>query len=46
VLAMIGDGRVALGPFLEHAPMSRINDFLGDLAAHRLERRMVLDPRQ
>ena len=46
VLAMIADGRVALRPFLEHAPMSRINQLLDDLAHHRLERRMVLDPRQ
>jgi 6-hydroxycyclohex-1-ene-1-carbonyl-CoA dehydrogenase len=46
VLAMIADGRVKLGPFLEHAPMSHINRLLDDLAHHRLERRMVLDPRQ
>lgn len=46
VLAMIADGRVQLRPFLEHAPMSHINQLLDDLAHHRLERRMVLDPRQ
>jgi 6-hydroxycyclohex-1-ene-1-carbonyl-CoA dehydrogenase len=45
VLEMIADGRVALKPFVEYAPMSRLNDLLDGLARHRLERRMVLDPR-
>jgi 6-hydroxycyclohex-1-ene-1-carbonyl-CoA dehydrogenase len=45
VLELIADGRVVLEPFIEYAPMSRINDLLDALAHHRLERRMVLDPR-
>jgi 6-hydroxycyclohex-1-ene-1-carbonyl-CoA dehydrogenase len=45
VLKLIAEGRVVLTPFLEHAPMSRINELLDALAHHRLERRMVLDPR-
>jgi 6-hydroxycyclohex-1-ene-1-carbonyl-CoA dehydrogenase len=46
VLELIAERRVILGPFIDHAPMSRINQLLDDLAHHRLERRMVLDPRQ
>ncbi len=46
VLRLIADGRVVLEPFVEHAPMSSINDLLDALAHHRLERRMVLDPRR
>ncbi len=45
VLRLVTERRVVLEPFLEHAPMSRLNDLLDDLAHHRLERRMVLDPR-
>ena len=45
VLRLIAGGRVTLKPFVEYAPMSRINELLGALAEHRLERRMVLDPR-
>ena len=45
VLRLIAEGKVTLKPFIEYAPMSRINDLLGALAEHRLERRMVLDPR-
>lgn len=45
VLDLIADGRVVLKPFIDYAPMSRINDLLDALAHHRLERRMVLDPR-
>jgi 6-hydroxycyclohex-1-ene-1-carbonyl-CoA dehydrogenase len=44
VLRMVYDGRVALGPFVERAPMSRINTLLEDMANHRLARRMILDP--
>jgi hypothetical protein len=25
--------------------MSKVNDYLADMAAHKLERRMVMDPR-
>jgi 6-hydroxycyclohex-1-ene-1-carbonyl-CoA dehydrogenase len=45
VLQLIAGGQVALKPFVEYAPMSRINELLDALAHHRLERRMVLDPR-
>lgn len=45
VLRMIYAGEVALGPFVEHAPMSRINEFLDDMAHHRLARRVIFDPR-
>jgi 6-hydroxycyclohex-1-ene-1-carbonyl-CoA dehydrogenase len=45
VLDLIAEGRVVLEPFLERAPMSRLNDLLDDMAHHRLTRRMVLDPR-
>jgi 6-hydroxycyclohex-1-ene-1-carbonyl-CoA dehydrogenase len=44
-LRLIYDGKVALAPFVEHAPMSRINVLLDDMAHHRLAKRMVLDPR-
>jgi len=46
VLRLIVEGRVVLDPFVEHAPMSRLNELLDDLAHHRLERRMILDPRR
>jgi hypothetical protein len=36
---------VKLGPFVEHAPMSRVNQALDDMAHHRLGRRLILDPR-
>jgi 6-hydroxycyclohex-1-ene-1-carbonyl-CoA dehydrogenase len=45
VLQLIESGLVVLAPFIEYAPMSRINELLDALAHHRLERRMVLDPR-
>ena len=45
VLRLIYEGRVLLEPFLEPAPMSRLNELLDDMAHHRLSRRMVLDPR-
>ena len=45
VLRLIAAGKVVLEPFVEYGPMSRINEFLGALAQHRLERRMILDPR-
>ncbi|MBI4574792.1 MAG: 6-hydroxycyclohex-1-ene-1-carbonyl-CoA dehydrogenase [Planctomycetes bacterium] len=46
VLGLIYRRLVALDPFVEEAPMSRLNELLGDMAAHRLTRRMVLDPRR
>ena len=45
VLRLIADGRVAIRPFVEHAPMSSINDLLKAMAGHALRSRMVLDPR-
>lgn len=45
VLKLIYDGKVVIEPFIERAPMSKINELLTDLSEHRLSRRMVLDPR-
>lgn len=45
VLDLIWRGSVVLEPFVERAPMSKINDHLRALAEHALERRLVLDPR-
>jgi 6-hydroxycyclohex-1-ene-1-carbonyl-CoA dehydrogenase len=44
VIDLVVSGAVALDPFVERAPMSRVNDSLEAMAAHRLERRLVLDP--
>jgi 6-hydroxycyclohex-1-ene-1-carbonyl-CoA dehydrogenase len=45
VLERIYLGEVVIEPFIERAPMSRLNELLGALARHELTRRMVLDPR-
>ncbi len=45
VLGLIYGGEVAIEPFIERAPMSRLDELLGALARHELSRRMVLDPR-
>jgi 6-hydroxycyclohex-1-ene-1-carbonyl-CoA dehydrogenase len=45
VIKLIAQGRVALDPFVESAPMSLVNDHLEAMHGHRLERRLVLDPR-
>lgn len=45
VLRMIYAGQVVVHPFVEHAPMSRINEILDDMAHHRLAKRVVFDPR-
>lgn len=45
VLRLVYGGQVVLEPFVERAPMSRINALLDDMAHHRLTRRMILDPR-
>jgi 6-hydroxycyclohex-1-ene-1-carbonyl-CoA dehydrogenase len=45
VLRLIADGRIAIRPFIEHAPMSSLNDLLRAMSAHALRARMVLDPR-
>jgi 6-hydroxycyclohex-1-ene-1-carbonyl-CoA dehydrogenase len=43
-LDMVRDGRVKLLPFLEEAPMSRLNECLDAMDAHALKARMVLLP--
>jgi 6-hydroxycyclohex-1-ene-1-carbonyl-CoA dehydrogenase len=45
VLELIYSGAVKLAPFVDHAPMSRVNEVLDDMAHHRLGRRIVFDPR-
>lgn len=45
VLELIYQGKVTIEPFIERAPMSRLNELLAALSAHTLTRRMVLDPR-
>lgn len=46
VLRLIEQGKVTLDPFIAYGPMSKVNDYLADMAAHKLERRMVMDPRK
>ena len=45
VLRLIADGKVQLAPFVEVRPMRQINAVLDDMRAHRLTRRVALDPR-
>ncbi|MGO8996878.1 MAG: 6-hydroxycyclohex-1-ene-1-carbonyl-CoA dehydrogenase [Polyangiaceae bacterium] len=45
VLRLLLDGKIAITPFVEHAPMSRVNETLAAMAKHGLERRVILDPR-
>ncbi len=44
VLRFIYSGEVVLAPFVEFAPMSRVNEILADMADHKLSRRVVFDP--
>jgi 6-hydroxycyclohex-1-ene-1-carbonyl-CoA dehydrogenase len=44
VLDLINQGKVKLDPFIAYGPMSKVNDYLADMAAHKLEKRMVMDP--
>jgi len=44
VLRLIYDGKIALQPFVEVRPMSAVNAVLDDMRAHRLNRRVSLDP--
>lgn len=44
VLRLVYEGKVALSPFVERAPMSALNHLLDEMAARRLRRRMVLLP--
>lgn len=43
-LDLVLSGRVALAPFVEQRPLSRINETFADLTAHRTTRRVVLLP--
>ncbi len=45
VLQLIYQGKVVIEPFVIYAPMSSVNDQLTAMAEHRLEKRVVLDPR-
>ncbi len=44
VLDLVARGSVVLDPFVERAPMSRLDAHLAAMHAGRLERRLVLDP--
>ena len=44
VLQLIEQGKVKLDPFIAYGPMSKVNEYLADMAAHKLEKRMVMDP--
>ena len=44
VLDLVLSGKVALAPFVERRPMSRINDVFAELHAGPLPRRLVLVP--
>ena len=45
VIDLIARNKVKLDPFVERAPMSKVNEHLEAMHAHKLERRLVLDPR-
>ncbi len=45
VLKLIYDGKVVIEPYIDRAPLSKINDHLRALAEHRLAKRLVMDPR-
>jgi len=44
VLDLVLAGKVALAPFVEHRPLSTINETFEDLKAHRVTKRVVLVP--
>jgi 6-hydroxycyclohex-1-ene-1-carbonyl-CoA dehydrogenase len=44
VLQLIEEGKVKLDPFIAYGPMSKVNEYLDAMAAHKLEKRMVMDP--
>jgi 6-hydroxycyclohex-1-ene-1-carbonyl-CoA dehydrogenase len=46
VLSLIQEEKVKLDPFIEFGPMSKVNEYLDAMAAHKLEKRMVMDPRK
>jgi 6-hydroxycyclohex-1-ene-1-carbonyl-CoA dehydrogenase len=43
-LKLVAEGKVAIEPFVEQHPLSRINEVFADMLAHRLHRRAVLVP--
>lgn len=43
-LQMVLSGAIAIDPFVEHRPMSRINETFADIHDHRVTRRVVLTP--
>jgi 6-hydroxycyclohex-1-ene-1-carbonyl-CoA dehydrogenase len=46
VLRLIEEGKVKLDPFIAYGPMSKVNEYLSAMAEHKLEKRMVMDPRK
>ena len=44
VLKLIGEGKVKLDPFIEYGPMSKVDEYFAAMTAHKLEKRMVMDP--
>ncbi len=45
VFELIAQGKLALEPFVVLRPLREVNAVLDDMRAHRLKRRVVLDPR-
>ncbi|HWV38557.1 MAG TPA: 6-hydroxycyclohex-1-ene-1-carbonyl-CoA dehydrogenase [Vulgatibacter sp.] len=45
VFDLIARGEIALAPFVEIRPMREVDAVLGEMRAHQLSRRVVLDPR-
>jgi 6-hydroxycyclohex-1-ene-1-carbonyl-CoA dehydrogenase len=43
-LALVLEGKVALRPFVERRPMARVNDWLDQIRAKRVKRRVILEP--
>lgn len=44
IVELVLSGKVKLAPFVEHRPLSSINDTFEDVHAHRVSRRVVLVP--
>lgn len=44
VVDLVLSGKIALTPFIEHQPLSTINEVFADLHARRLSRRVILIP--
>jgi 6-hydroxycyclohex-1-ene-1-carbonyl-CoA dehydrogenase len=43
-LALVLEGKVAVEPFVERVPMSRVNDALARIRAKQIKKRVVLEP--